>query len=104
MMAAPLFSPTLTVKSRQVQPADLTALTIAQAAARLASRDITPLQLTNAYLDRIARLNPSLNAFVTVTADLARREARDLDDPKGAMFGIPIAHKDLFETKGIRTT
>jgi len=104
VLAALLFSPTLTVKSRQAQPADLTALTIAQAAARLAARDITPLQLTNAYLDRIARLNPSLNAFVTVTADLARRDARDLDHPKGAMFGIPIAHKDLFETKGIRTT
>jgi aspartyl-tRNA(Asn)/glutamyl-tRNA(Gln) amidotransferase subunit A len=83
---------------------ELTALTIAEASRRLAARAITPLQLTNAYLARIGSLNNSLNAYTTVTADLARREAKDLDQPKGPLFGIPIAHKDLFETRGIRTT
>ena len=53
---------------------------------------------------RIAATNKTLNAYVTVTADLARREARALRDPKGPLWGIPIAHKDLFETKGVRTT
>src|SRR6185436_3182531 len=87
------------------QPVDLTALTIAEASARLASRSITPLQLANAYLARIGTLNKDLNAFITVTADLARREAKALDDDaKGPMWGIPIAHKDLFETRGVRTT
>ena len=84
---------------------DLTALTIAEASRRLAARSITPVQLANAYLSRISELNKDLNAFITVTADLARREAKALDDdPKGPMWGIPIAHKDLFETRGVRTT
>ena len=63
------------------------------------------MQLANAYLSRISSLNKDLNAFITVTADLARREAKALDDvTKGPMWGIPIAHKDLFETRGVRTT
>jgi aspartyl-tRNA(Asn)/glutamyl-tRNA(Gln) amidotransferase subunit A len=87
------------------QANDLTALTIAEASRGLAARSITPLQLANAYLARIGTLNKDLNAFITVTADLARREAKALDDDsKGLMWGIPIAHKDLFETKGVRTT
>ena len=86
------------------QPArDLTTLTIAQASERLAKREISPLQLTNAYLSRIERLNTDLNAFVTVTRDLARLEARNVK-PGQALYGIPIAHKDLLETKGVRTT
>lgn len=90
------------------QASDLTSLTIAQASARLIRREIRPVELANAYLARIAKLNPDLNAFVTVTRDLARRAAEDLPDPRRtllpAMYGIPIAHKDLFETKGVRTT
>ena len=88
-----------------VQLEDLTTLTIAEAGRRLASKSITPLQLANAYLSRIGTLNKEINAFITTTADLARREAKALDDDsKGPMWGIPIAHKDLFETKGVRTT
>ena len=83
---------------------DLTALTVAQASARLAARDLTPLELTNAYLARIASLNKDLNAYVTVTADLARREAKNARSSQGPLFGIPIAHKDLLETRGVRTT
>ena len=49
---------------------------MAQAIAQLAARTITPLQLTDAYLERIATMNPSLNAFITVTADHARAHAR----------------------------
>jgi aspartyl-tRNA(Asn)/glutamyl-tRNA(Gln) amidotransferase subunit A len=93
------------VGARTFAQPDLTSLTIAEAGRRLASRSITPLQLVNAYLSRIGQLNKDLNAFITVTADLARREAKALDDePKGPMWGIPIAHKDLFETRGVRTT
>ena len=88
------------------QAADLTSLTIAEASRRLASRSITPLQLTNAYLARIGALNKTLHAYVTVTADLARRDARALERRRDSnpMWGIPIAHKDLLETKGVRTT
>jgi aspartyl-tRNA(Asn)/glutamyl-tRNA(Gln) amidotransferase subunit A len=103
-IAALLASPILAIKHLQAQP-DLTALTIAEASSRLASQSITPLQLTEAYLRRIAQTNKTINAYITVTAELARREAKMLDDdPKGPMWGIPIAHKDLFETKGVRTT
>jgi aspartyl-tRNA(Asn)/glutamyl-tRNA(Gln) amidotransferase subunit A len=94
------------------QAADLTALTIAHASARLIKREIRPVELANAYLARIAKLNPDLNAFVTVTHDLARREAEGLPAPSARgtrhealpLYGIPVAHKDLFETKGVRTT
>ncbi len=88
---------------RATQAGDLTSLTIAQASALLAKREITPLELTDAYLSRIARLNQGINAFVTVTADLARREARNAK-PGQQLYGIPIAHKDLLETRGVRTT
>ena len=88
----------------RLQRPDLTTLTVAQASAQLAAREITPLELTNAYLARIATLNSDLNAFVTVTADLARREAKTVRSSQGPLFGIPIAHKDLFETRGVRTT
>lgn len=107
MLAAPLLGirpVSNQARDSSVAKEDLTALTIAQASARLASGALTPLQLTNAYLSRIAAMNTSLNAFVTVTADLARREARALPGKNGGIWGIPIAHKDLFETKGIRTT
>jgi aspartyl-tRNA(Asn)/glutamyl-tRNA(Gln) amidotransferase subunit A len=107
-VAALLAGPFVPVRSLRALPDDLTALTVAEASRRLAARAITPLELTNAYLDRIASLNKTLNAYVTVTADLARREARALPDPKSTLlprlYGIPIAHKDLFETRGVRTT
>ena len=107
-IASLIAGPIAFARSIHAQATDLTALTIADAARRLAAREITPLQLTNAYLARIAQLNPSLNAYITVTADLARAEAKAAGDPRSTrlpgMTGIPIAHKDLFETKGIRTT
>ena len=58
------------------------------------------MQLANAYLARIGKLNPELNAYVTITRDLALREARDAK-PGAPLYGIPIAHKDLIETKGV---
>jgi len=104
VLAALLAGPLVGVRAALSQPRDLTTFTIAQASAWLAAGDYTPLQLTNAYLARITRLNPSLNAFVTVTADLARREAKNVRDFSTRLAGIPIAHKDLLETKGVRTT
>ena len=101
-IAAILAAPFVGLRSI-AQTRDLTSLTIAQASALLSAREITPLQLANAYLSRIERLNKDLNAFVTVTSDLARREARRVK-PGQVLYGIPIAHKDLFETKGVRTT
>ena len=103
-IAALLAGPVMAARAVCAQTGNLTALTIAQASTRLASGAITALQLTNAYLSRIGAMNKSLNAYVTVTADLARREVRELPAQKGRLWGIPIAHKDLFETRGVRTT
>jgi len=97
LLAAPCFGMRVAA-----QPDDLTTLTIAQLTARLAKREITGLQVTDAYLARIASLNKDINAFITVTAAHARDDARRTT--AGPLRGIPIAHKDLFETAGIRTT
>jgi aspartyl-tRNA(Asn)/glutamyl-tRNA(Gln) amidotransferase subunit A len=107
LLAALFAGPWLPVRSLFAQSDDLTALTIAEASRRLGSRSITPLQLTDAYLARIGAINKTINAYLTVTAELARREARALPDPRTPLprlYGIPIAHKDLFETRGVRTT
>jgi aspartyl-tRNA(Asn)/glutamyl-tRNA(Gln) amidotransferase subunit A len=102
-VAAILAAPLAGIRAINAQTSDLTSLTVAQASARLARREISPVELANAYLARIARLNPELNAYTTVTRDLALREAK-LAKPGQMLFGIPIAHKDLFETRGVRTT
>jgi aspartyl-tRNA(Asn)/glutamyl-tRNA(Gln) amidotransferase subunit A len=89
---------------------DLVALDAGDAIARIASRGVSAIELTEAYLQRIETLNPSIGAFVTVTADRARADARRIDAAivrkaaPGPLAGLPIAHKDLFETAGIRTT
>ena len=85
-------------------------MTIREAAHALRSRQISCLELTNRCLDQIAKLNPRLNAFITVTDEIARRRASELDTDlangvdHGPLHGIPIAHKDLIGTRGIRTT
>jgi aspartyl-tRNA(Asn)/glutamyl-tRNA(Gln) amidotransferase subunit A len=104
VLAALLVGPLVGVRQAIAQPRDLTTFSIVQASAWLAAGDYTPIQLTNAYLARIAKLNPSWHAFVTVTADLARRQAKGVHEFSNRLAGIPIAHKDLLETTGVRTT
>jgi aspartyl-tRNA(Asn)/glutamyl-tRNA(Gln) amidotransferase subunit A len=85
-------------------------VTILEAGRALRSRHISCLELTNRCLDQIAKLNPRLNAFITVTEQSARQHAEELDrelssgHDRGPLHGIPIAHKDLIATKGVRTT
>jgi aspartyl-tRNA(Asn)/glutamyl-tRNA(Gln) amidotransferase subunit A len=85
-------------------------VTILEAGAALHARKISALELTEECLGRIAKLNPELNAFITVTGESARARARELDrelaagSNRGPLHGIPIAHKDLILTKGVRTT
>jgi aspartyl-tRNA(Asn)/glutamyl-tRNA(Gln) amidotransferase subunit A len=77
---------------------------------RYRRRELSPVEVTGAVLDRIDALNPSLTAFVTVTADLARRLAREVEaayasgDADRPLLGVPVSIKDLVATKGIRTT
>jgi Asp-tRNA(Asn)/Glu-tRNA(Gln) amidotransferase A subunit family amidase len=74
------------------------------------SRELSPVEVTEAVLARIERLNPKLNAFLTVTADVAREQARASEarlqrgEPIGALDGVPYSLKDLEPTAGIRTT
>lgn len=85
-------------------------MTIREAAAALRSRKVSCLELTNRCLDQIAKLNPRLNAFLTFTEEAARHRASELDRDlanaidHGPLHGIPIAHKDLIWTRGVRTT
>ncbi|MBI4877238.1 MAG: Asp-tRNA(Asn)/Glu-tRNA(Gln) amidotransferase GatCAB subunit A, partial [Acidobacteria bacterium] len=85
-------------------------MTILEAAAALRAREVSSIELTRQSLQRTARLNPQLNAFLTPTEDLALEQARKADGElgggvdRGPLHGIPIALKDVFSTRGIRTT
>jgi len=84
-------------------------LTILEALKKLKSREIGALELTNAYLERIEKYNPELNAYITTTVDRALSDAtaaaeRIANGNMRPLDGIPIAMKDLFATRGIRTT
>ena len=76
--------------------------------AALAAKNISSVELTTLFLDRIEKLNPSLNAFVTVDREKALKQAAAADQKVGAgrtaLTGIPLAHKDIFCTEGWRTT
>ncbi|MBI4986619.1 MAG: Asp-tRNA(Asn)/Glu-tRNA(Gln) amidotransferase subunit GatA [Rhodocyclales bacterium] len=78
-------------------------------AAALAARKISAVELATLFLDRIDKLNPTLNAFVTVDRDKTLALARDADARRaagenGPLLGIPLAHKDIFCAEGWRTT
>jgi amidase len=71
------------------------------------SRKISPLELVSGYLERIERLDPELNAFVTVCSDEALADARRAEKATGVLppfHGVPLPIKDLTETEGVRTT
>lgn len=81
-----------------------------EAGALLRARSISSVELTKFMLDRIAELDPKLNAFITVTTELALQQAARADaelakgKDRGPLHGIPVAIKDLFATEGILTT
>ena len=85
-------------------------LTIAEASSLIERRALSPVELTQAYLDRIAAIDPQLNSYLLVTADRAMDQARTAEAEiaagkwRGPMHGIPYALKDIYCTAGIRTT
>ena len=88
---------------------ELTQLTIAQALERLRSREISAVDLTRAYLQRIEALEPAINAYITVTAERALADAAAADKARAngddrPLLGIPLAVKDVLSTKDIETT
>src|SRR5262249_37854858 len=92
------------------QTVDLAYLSIAAAGALFRRRELSPVELVNALLDRSERLQETLVPYVTLPPELARQQARTAESAllQGAstspLLGIPIAYKDIVMTKGIRTT
>jgi aspartyl-tRNA(Asn)/glutamyl-tRNA(Gln) amidotransferase subunit A len=83
--------------------------TIAEAGRLIAAKKMSPVQFTRTLLDRIAAVDPQVNAFITVTEKQALAAARAAEravmaGKKGRLLGIPLAYKDIYETAGIRTT
>ena len=88
---------------------ELWQLSVSEASRRLARREISSAELTEAFLERIAAVDGQLSTYITVTADVARRQAADadrrLESGEGApLTGIPMQIKDLLCTKHVRTT
>jgi aspartyl-tRNA(Asn)/glutamyl-tRNA(Gln) amidotransferase subunit A len=84
-------------------------LNIGELADRLGKRQISSVELTRHFLGRIERLNPALNAFITLTATQALQDAASADrrlemGERGALLGIPLIHKDILCTEGVRTS
>ena len=83
--------------------------TIAELSQGLRNKDYSSLELTKAYLSRIQSIDPSLNAFITVTEDQALKaaeaaDARIAQGTGGPLTGVPVGQKDIFCTKGVRSS
>jgi aspartyl-tRNA(Asn)/glutamyl-tRNA(Gln) amidotransferase subunit A len=89
---------------------DVLFMSVRAQGALIREKKLSPVELTDAYLARIERLNPRTNAFITVTPDLARRQARVAEQElargfyRGPLHGIPYAPKDILATRGVKTT
>jgi aspartyl-tRNA(Asn)/glutamyl-tRNA(Gln) amidotransferase subunit A len=85
-------------------------LGVADLARRIAAREVSTVEITRRCLERISALDPTLRAFITVAAETALEEARRAEaqvtagGPLGPLHGVPVGLKDLFETRGLRTT
>jgi aspartyl-tRNA(Asn)/glutamyl-tRNA(Gln) amidotransferase subunit A len=89
---------------------ELLTFDVAGLSEKIRSRQVSPVELTEAYLDRIEKTDGQLRAYITITAERARAAAKAAEDEiaadgwRGSFHGIPVALKDLCYTKGIRTT
>ncbi len=85
-------------------------LTVAEAARLIGTRRLSPVELARALLKRIEELDPQLNAYITVTADLALKHAKQAEQEiakgryRGPLHGVPFALKDIYNTRGILTS
>jgi len=92
------------------EASSLVALSLTEASRKLRAKEVTSVELTKAYLDRIKIYNPKLNAFITVMYEPALGQAKAMDAEilagkyRGPLHGLPIVLKDNIDTKGTRTT
>ena len=93
-----------------IQRSELTFLTVAELGRLIRSREVSPVEATEAYLERIDRIDGQLHSYITVCHEEARQAARAAEREiasgqyRGPLHGIPVAVKDQFDTAGIRTT
>jgi len=83
--------------------------TVSELSKALANKAISSVELTKLYLERIKQYNPLLNAYITLTEELALAQAKQADQARAQgqatlLTGVPIAHKDIFCTEGIKTS
>jgi aspartyl-tRNA(Asn)/glutamyl-tRNA(Gln) amidotransferase subunit A len=89
---------------------ELCFLSIAQLAEQIYKRELSAVEVAQAYLNRIQALDPKLNSYLTVTAERALQEAKAAESQilkgnyLGPLHGVPLAHKDIVATKGVKTT
>jgi aspartyl-tRNA(Asn)/glutamyl-tRNA(Gln) amidotransferase subunit A len=85
-------------------------LTVAEASELIRARKLSPVEYADALLERTSALDSQLNAFITLTADIARKQARDAETEitagryRGPLHGIPVGLKDIYNTRGILTS
>jgi amidase len=98
------------VGSPQTRQQELCNISAVELASRLARKQVSAREVMRAHLDQIERINPKVNAIVTLVAEQALAAAARADEafarggPVGVLHGLPVAHKDLVDTAGIRTT
>jgi amidase len=98
------------MRGGDVRDEEICFLTATELVARIRAKDLSASEVMVAHLDRIERTNPQVNAIVTLTPEKAMQEARTVDErlagreEVGPLHGLPVAHKDLVPTRGIRTT
>lgn len=106
----PTFAPTKAAVKYDGTPESLAFATVVELSALIAARRVTSTQLTKMYLDRLKQIGPALTCVITLTEDLAMKQAARADAEikagkiRGPLHGIPWGAKDLLATKGIRTT
>ena len=94
----------------QKEKLDYTYLSIGELSRLIKDKKVSPTEIVKECLKRIERINPTLNAFITVTAEQALQQAEEAEAEikngnwKGNLHGIPVAVKDVFDTAGIKTT
>src|SRR2546426_6119887 len=92
------------------QTNDLAFLSLTELSELIRSRKASPVEVTRIILERIEKLNPALNAYITVTRDVAMKSAQEAESEiqqkkwRGPLHGVPVAVKDLFDAAGIKTT